>query len=137
MIGRRQVLGFSGIAGLFGAGPASASDAEQVSDRALADVKTAIDDLRKDAIQQRSFPQIAAVRDQQRTFLRSAGKFPDYIEVGVDVWQGIYDWHILWQQPVSVTRDQTGRYTIPLMGTNVVLRPDMVGNYIGTAYDTK
>lgn len=136
MIGRRQMIGTTGLAGLFGAA-APGVGGEQASDRAVADIRTAIDDLRKAIVQPRSFSEIAAVRDQQRTFLRASGKFPDFIDVGINVWFAIYDWHILWQQPVTVTRDAAGRYLLPLVATTVVLRPDLLGDFIGTPYDLK
>ena len=55
-------------------------------------------------------------------FLRTTGKFPDFIEVGIDVWQQVYDWHVRYQQPLTVGRNAEGRYTIMLMATMVVMR---------------
>ena len=45
---------------------------------------------------------------QIKTFLRQAGKYPDYIEVGTDVWHQVYDWHVRYQQPMTVARSRGG-----------------------------
>jgi hypothetical protein len=139
MVARRQMLGTTGIAGIAATmwPRPDAADAPQSSEKALADVASEIDDLRKEIASQRNFPELGAVREQQRNFVRATGKYPDFIEVGVDVWQGIYDWHVRWHQPISLARDPNGRYTISLLVTTIVLRPDTVPNYIGAPYDSK
>jgi hypothetical protein len=38
------------------------------------------------------FPELDAVREAQKTYLRTSGKFPDFIEVGTNVWYAIYGW---------------------------------------------
>jgi hypothetical protein len=93
--------------------------------------------VRDEIARQHSFSEIAAVREQARTFLRANGKFPDFIEVGTDIWQQVYDWHVRFQQPISVGRTPEGRYTILLLATTVVMRPDMPPNFIGLPYDNR
>jgi hypothetical protein len=66
------------------------------------------------------------------------GKFPDYIDVGIDVWQQVYDWHVRYRQPLNIGRNAEGRYTIVLMTTTVVMRADLnAGSYIGLPYDSR
>jgi hypothetical protein len=36
-----------------------------------------------------------------------------------------------------MNRDVQGRYTMQFMATTLVLRPDLVPNYIGTPYDNR
>jgi hypothetical protein len=69
-------------------------------------------------------------------FLAANGKFPDCIEVGADVWWALHDWHVRWQQPITLGRDPIGRYTILLMQTIVIMRPESK-NAIGVPYDNK
>ena len=38
--------------------------------------------------------ELVRIREQQRTYLRAAQKFPDFIEVGIAVWESVYDWHV-------------------------------------------
>ncbi len=115
--------------------PTAAAAEQQLSDRAVTEIVQAIHALRTELQTQRSFPEIQQVREAQKIFLRGNAKFPDYLDVGVDVWLSIYDWHIRWQQPLSVGRDPAGRYTLPLMGTQLIMRLDTLPNYIGLPYD--
>jgi len=108
-----------------------------VPDRLVEDIAKAVRSVRDEIERQYTFWEIAAVRDQLRTFLRANGKFPDLIEVGSDVWQQVYDWHVRFQQPIALGRTPEGRYTILLLATNVVMRPDMAASYIGVPYDSR
>jgi hypothetical protein len=116
-----------------GAEPA-AQDAES---RRLEEVVTAVRGVRDEIAKQSTFWEIAAVREQVRSFLRANGKFPDFVETGADVWQQVYDWHVRFQQPISIGRTAEGRYTVLLLATNVVLRPDMAPGFIGVPYDAR
>ena len=114
---------------------AAGQSAGQRSDRVVEEVAKAVQAVREELARQYSFWEIADVREQTRTFLRANGKFPDFIEVGTDVWQRVYDWHVRFQQPVTLGRTAEGRYTILLLATSVVMRPDMGPGYIGLGYD--
>ena len=81
---------------------------------AIAGLKTEIQSLK-------SFPEIAPVRDAQLTHLRATGKFPDYLDVGTNVWFAIHDWHIRWQQPLTLGRDNLGRYTLLFGQTYLIM----------------
>jgi hypothetical protein len=50
----------------------------------------------------------------------------------------VYDWHVRYRQPLNIGRNAEGRYTIVLMTTTVVMRPDLLaGSYIGAPYDSR
>ena len=49
----------------------------------------------------------------------------------------MYDWHVRYQQPINVARNADGRYTLLLMSSLLVMRPDVQGNYIGIPYDAR
>ena len=120
---------------------AAAEQAAQSTDRetaaAMQDVAKAVRDVR-DAIQQQSnFWELTPVRDAIKTFTRTAGKYPDFLDVGYDVWQQIYDWHIRNQLAPTVSRTAEGRYTLLLMATTLVMRLDSQPNYIGIPYDNR
>jgi hypothetical protein len=144
-ISRRTVLNGTALGSALAAfSPAAAVEArggegvQAPSDRAIEDATKAIASLRDEMRHQDSFWEIAPVRDQFKAFLRSAGKFPDYIDVGIDVWQQVYDWHVRYRQPLNIGRNAEGRYTIVLMTTTVVMRPDLLaGSYIGAPYDSR
>jgi hypothetical protein len=78
---------------------------------------------------------IGQIRAQQGSWLRTTQKFPDFMEVGLGVWQALYDWHVRYQQPINMSRGADGRYLMSFMFTTLVLRPDVDVNYVGPAYD--
>lgn len=142
MIPRRQLVSGGLLGGVLAALDADVSAATPVtapgaeaSDAVVRDIATAINRLRTDVLEQRQFAEIAQVRDAQKTFLRANGKFPDFIEVGSDIWLQIHDWHVRWQQPMTLGRDQSGRYTIQLLGTAVIMKLDAAANFIGLPFD--
>ena len=56
--------------------------------------------------------------------------------VGADVWWALHDWHIRGQQPITLGWDAVGRYTILLMQTTAIMRPEAKDS-IGVPYDSK
>jgi hypothetical protein len=116
-----------------GGGAAQRDRSDEGSDK----IATSIDKLRDELRNEQLFTEITAIREAQKTFLRVNLKFPDYIDVGSDIWFAVYDWHVRWQQPLTIGRDPLNRYTIVLNQTAVVLRPDSVGSYVGIAYDSR
>jgi len=137
MIGRRRLLGTgvaAGVLGAIGAAP-DAEAGQRNNDQDFERLARSVDEVRDALRQQRQFGEITAVRDQQKLFLRGNGKLPDFIEVGLDLWFAIYDWHIRWQQPIVMGRDPNGRYTIKLIETTIILRTETQGNFVGLPYD--
>ena len=139
MIPRRQVLGGALAGGVLGAlGEPELEAAAQNSDRVdVQPIVRALNDLRTEVRTQRQFVEISTLRDAQLTFLRSNGKLPDYIDVGTDLWFAAHDWHIRWQQPLNVSRDASGRLTLVLLSTLLILRPEAQGNYMSLPYDQR
>jgi len=142
MVHRRAVITGSVLGGALSAltGPAEAAGAQtaaQVSDRLVEDIAKAVRSVRDEIERQYTFWEIAAVRDQLRTFLRANGKFPDFIEVGSDVWQQVYDWHVRHQQPLDISLNAEGRYTMAVALTSLVLRPELTPSYVGNGLDAR
>jgi len=141
MIDRRQLLTGGGLLGVLApAGEGTAYGAGQMSERAAADVVTALQKI-SSAISavaaQSSFDPIVPLRTRQTDYLRANAKFPDFIDVGVDIWMAAHDWHVRFQQPLTIGRDGLGRYTLMLGFTALVLRPDVATSYIGAPYDNR
>ena len=101
-------------------------------------VSSAITDLRQtiDRGLQVS-PELARIREQQRIFLRANQKFPDYIEIGIAVWESICDWHVRHMLPLQITRTPDGRYSMAVMLTNLVLRPEQAETFVGFGFDLR
>ena len=139
MVERRALVGgglMAGITALMGESSAAAAvpdDSQQISG--------SIDQLRKtfegqfDQSYAALWRGIGRVRQQQRQWLRSTQKYPDFLEIGVDVWDNLYDWHVAHQQPLSMGRAADGRYTMTFMFTTLVLRPEQAPDYIGFPFD--
>lgn len=67
--------------------------------------------------------------------LRSSGKFPEFCDIGTGVFYDVYDWHVKHQQQINITRQADQRLTIQFMFTQLVLRWENDGNYLGTPFD--
>jgi hypothetical protein len=81
-------------------------------------------------------PLLQNIREVQRVYLRTNQKFPEYIEIGITVWEQLYDWHIRTQQMLSVVRLPDGRYGMQALLSTFVLRPDAQPNYVGPGGET-
>ncbi len=137
---RRDILSTGLLSALMGGSMAAAGGAQpsgQGNERALERVVEAITELKNELRDERQFPEIAPIRAAQKTYLRSNGKLPDFIDVGSDIWFQVYDWHVRWQHPLEQGRDVQGRLTMAMNGTQVVLRPDALGNFVGLPYDAR
>jgi hypothetical protein len=142
---RRNLVGgglLAGAAALMAAGaagaaaPAAAAAQRDPDDDEL--VARAIQEL-GDVVQraQAVSPELARIREQQRIFLRANQKFPDYIDVGIGVWESVYDWHVRHQQPLTIARATGGRYVMTVMFTTLILRPEQDANYVGFGFDAR
>lgn len=104
-------------------------------DRDMSAVANAVKGLVQEVQRQRLFTEIITIREAQRTFLRQNGHLPEFIDVGSDVWFNVHDWHVRWQQPITLGRDAQGRHTIGLIQTTVVMRPDVLATFVSLPYD--
>ena len=145
MVGRRNMLGSGLLAGITGmlAGSATADAAPDALPAAADDTSeaaaSAVDRLRA-SLERQHTPSavtgsIGQIRQQQRVFIRANQKYPDFIEVGLGVWENVYDWHVRYQQPITAARLADGRYTLTFMFTNLILRPDQASEYVGFGFD--
>lgn len=140
MVERRNLVGgglAAGLAALVGGADAEAATAAQRDDDR--EVSRELRELRETIEGNFSRPWriIARIREQQRIWLRANHKYPDFIEIGADVWDALYDWHVRFQQPINVTRVADGRYVMSFMFTTFILRPDQSTDYIGPGFDNE
>ena len=138
MIERRRLFGGSVVAGaaamLAGAEPAAAAaqrDDGEVVARALRDLTESLEQG------QRVPEAVTRIREQQRVYLKANQKFPDYLEVGIDVWESVSDWIVRYQQPIVAARTGDGRYVMTVMFTTLILRPDQTNSYVGYGFDAR
>jgi hypothetical protein len=138
MVERRNLVGGGLVAGLTAMMAPEAEAAAQRGDNTEA-LSRAVDDLRQtiQANYNNPWRVIAQVREQQRVWMRANFRYPDFIDIGIDVWEALYDWHVRFQQPLNVARQQDGRYVMTFMFTTFVMRPDQLPNYIGPPYESE
>jgi hypothetical protein len=136
---RRDIVGGGFVAGLASLMAPNAEAAAPPDDDGRSAV--AIDRFREAF--ERQFEQVytgkwrgvSRVRQQQRTWMIATRKYPDFIEIGLDVWDNVYDWHVAYQQPLNVTRLSDGRYAMSFMFTTLLLRSDQNPDFVGYAFD--
>jgi hypothetical protein len=137
---RRHALA-SGLLGLGSTAlaPAEAAGADDSSQLMVAAALREIDStLRRQAESQSAHWRIVRqVQEQQRTFLKASHRYPEFIEVGPRIWEGLIEWHVREQQPLNVTRAADGRYVMAFMFSNVLLRPDLDDNYVSFGFDNE
>ena len=113
----------------------SRSGSGNTDERVVAVLEEIRDQMRLDS--GANVPVLDTIRSLQRDFLKGRGKFPDFIEVGVDVWEALMNWHVRTRQVPQVTRTAEGRYAVAVFQSNLILRHDLSNSYIGQPYDLK
>ena len=141
MFQRRDVMAGGLVAGV---AALMTPDAEAAAQQDGApQVVRAMNDLRQSmqtelqALRDGAWRGVERIREQQHTWIRSTQKYPDFIEVGLDVWDSLFDWHVRYQQPINVARMNDGRYAMVFMFTTIILRPEQMPGYVGLPYDAQ
>ena len=139
MITRRSIVTGGVLAGAFGTEAGlpqrTAAGSDDALVRAVQEVRDELKSLRGTPCNSSDCADVERIRAEQRTFLKGHGKFPEFVDVGADVWDRVSDWHIRNRVPLQVMRLPDGRYGVPFYQTVVVLRPDVGYTYIGQGYD--
>jgi hypothetical protein len=142
MVERRDVIGgglAAGLAVVFGGDAAQGAQTQRSASASDVDSVTgkAVDALRVLLEHQHESPDIIQIRSQQRTFLKANQKFPDFIDIGIDVWEHLHDWHVKNRQPLTIVRMNDGQYGMAFVVTTLVLQPQQTASYISWGYDVR
>jgi hypothetical protein len=78
---------------------------------------------------------LGEIRNRFTVHLRSAGKFPDFLEIGTDPFYAVYDWHVRHSQQIQITRISEQRFAIQWMFTQLIVRFEQDARYIGVPFD--
>ena len=142
MVSRREVIS-AGVLGTLSPGvpenaAAATQDMTSVS-RSLNDIKAEVEDLNelfgRYMGNSMSIGLVGDVRGKIEQYLKTSGKFPEFLEVGTTVFYDVYDWHVRYQQQIQVTQLSDQRMMIKFMFTQLILRWEQASNYIGAPYD--
>jgi hypothetical protein len=132
MLSRRDLFAGGGVLTQLRPAPAAAQRCDNdIDNSAINAIAAAVRDLRHPAVS----PIVTQVRDRQRSFLRQNQKFPDFIDIGVRVWEGLEDWHVENHQELKIRRSAEGRYMMEFRMTELVLKTEMAELEVGLAYD--
>ena len=142
MISRREVM-TAGMLGTLGtASPSAIAEIQQdvqAIKEGFKNVEDALKDLRAATDQglrgnSMNYGHVGSVKDKIARFARLSGKFPDFCDIGIDVFYDVYDWHVRQQQQINIVRMSDQRIAIQFMFTQLLLRWEHEPNYIGTPY---
>jgi len=140
MVERRDLVGGGLMAGFASlmvtraeAAPAAADDDDQTA--AAINRFREVYERQLEQVYDARWKGVTKVRQQQRTWLLATRKYPDFLEIGLDVWDNVYDWHVAYQQPLSVQRLADGRYGMAFMFTTLLLRSDVNAEFVGYPFD--
>ena len=78
---------------------------------------------------------IPKLREAYTLYWRTNGKFPEFCEIGIDVFYDLYDWHLKQHLQVPVSRLADGRMVITFMYTQLIVRVDHLPAHIGVPFD--
>lgn len=78
---------------------------------------------------------IGGIRAKYTQHLRSAGKFPDFMEIGSSLFYDVYDWHVRHGQQIQIIRIAEQRFAIQFMFTQLIVRWEQDPNYMGVPFD--
>ena len=138
MLSRREVIAGGVVGGLGGGAAAPEQDREQLA--ILKEMKDEVAQLQSSFDRafntlSLSVGPIVQLRKVYEQFLRSNGKFPDFCEIGAQVFYDVYDWHIRNRQQIVVMRQPDNRYTIQFMMTTLILKFENEVGFIGYPFD--
>ena len=132
MFSRRDLIAGGAAFTHFRPSPAAAA-AQQPDNNAtqLNLIRVAIQELRHPP----SWSFVAQVRERQRMFLRQNQRYPEFIDVGIRVWEGLQDWHVENNLELKMGRAPEGRYMMEFMLTQLVLRTEIPDGEVSGGYD--
>jgi hypothetical protein len=141
MLNRRDML----AAGLFGGlAPSGEGEMQNTGEVILREglnkLDNGVEELRGSVDQglrgnSMNFGGTAIVKQELLRYLKTSGKFPEYCDIGVNIFFDVYDWHVRNQQQIQISRLADQRMSIQFMFTQLVLRWENAENYVSQAYD--
>ena len=78
---------------------------------------------------------VITLRERQRQFYRLNQRFPECIDVGINIWEQMQDWHIRNLRPLNMSRGGDGNWQMDFILTVLVLKHNLGDNEISQAYD--
>ena len=136
MLSRRELLS----AAVIGSAP-GVPGVEAGQDTDLREVTRVLEGIRDELRAERTTcaaaicPGVSQLRRLQRVFLKGNRKYPDFIDVGIELWEEVHDWHLETRQAVAIGRQPDGFYTLAFGPTTLLLKPEAPDDFVGFPYD--
>ena len=136
MISRREVV-TAGVLGTLAGSSAEAAQDDAGIIKALRDIQSELGTLGGvvGGSTRVTAGFLADIRQRFTTHLRSAGKFPDFMEIGIEPFYEVYDWHVRHQQQIQITRISEQRFAIQWMFTQLIMRYEQDPKFLGVPFD--
>ncbi len=144
MISRREVV-TAGVLGTLASGAGASPSEEAGQDgpiirAGLNEIGNQLQELREQiqaglVSSSLDIGRIGQVKSRIEAYLKTSGKFPEFIDIGTSVFFDIYAWHVKQQQQINITRLADQRLMIQFMFTQLILRWEQDSNYISSPYD--
>ena len=132
MFSRRDLLLGAPVAARLGQQrPASPPPNMDVSSQELREIRDAVRDLHHLS----SSDEVTLIRQKQGSHFKINQKFPNYIDVGLSVWERLSTWHLENHLPLTTRRTPEGRMEMDFMYTTLILKWEMADALIGVPYD--
>jgi hypothetical protein len=110
---------------------AAAAQREQNYTDELRDIQTELAAIRNKV----TTPTVNEIRERQRNFLRLNQRFPQYVDVGIRVWERMQDWHIANGRVLTIQRAGDGNWQMDFIMSVLILKLELKDDEIGLAYD--
>ena len=135
MLSRRELIAAGAAMGHSRAGDASAAQRGSDNDAAVVAELRSIRDVLAALQNKVATPTVNQIRERQRGFFRLNQRFPEYIDVGIRVWERMQDWHIENDRVLNIQRAGDGRWQMDFIQSVLVLKHELPENEIGQAYE--
>ena len=143
MVSRREMLTRGLVGGFMGTAvsPDIAAGAQEIDRQTIGELNKNLEGIRlelgrhTDTTQMFRCGALDKLRALMRMHLRSHRRFPAYFEVGYGIWTDAYDWLVASRQPPVVSRLADGRYTLGLMQSTLILRPETDDDFVSVPFD--
>jgi hypothetical protein len=79
---------------------------------------------------------LVMVRETLDKWFQATGRYPPFLDVGINVFMEIYDGHVRYRQPIHIAQMAEQRMAIQFVATQLVLRWEVINpNFIGVPRD--
>src|SRR6185436_8479921 len=132
MLSRRELLAGGGAMHM-AAGNAAAAQRDVDNGAELTGIRNVLDSIRRQHAV--ATDDVNDLRIRQRNFFRLNQHFPECIDIGIQVWERMQDWHIAHFRPLTIQRSGDGHWQMDFIMSVLILKHELPENYISNGYD--